>query len=63
MTLFILSIPLMILAVGLAVLPLVAMSLAEHRHRRNASARVTGGWPRQQLEDENVTVVAKAGVP
>jgi hypothetical protein len=63
MTLFILTIPLMVLAVGLAAFPLVAMSIAEHRRRTSESAGATGAWPRPQIEDENVSVVPSAGAP
>ena len=44
MALFMISIPLMVLAVALAVLPLVLMSHADHR-RRTAERSPTAGTP------------------
>jgi L-cystine uptake protein TcyP (sodium:dicarboxylate symporter family) len=44
MTLFILSIPLMVLAVAIAVVPLVVMSRAAHRDGADTAPRATDMW-------------------
>jgi hypothetical protein len=55
MTLFIISIPLMVLAVVLAVLPLIVMSVADRHRRPEAIATAAGLQVTPNAEDETST--------
>jgi hypothetical protein len=61
MTLFVISIPLMVLAVALAVLPLILMSFSDHR-RRTAETTPRNRWGRAQevaaMDEEAVPIAA-----
>jgi hypothetical protein len=60
MALFMLSLPLMVLAVALAVLPLILMSHADHR-RRSAETISRGRWTASEVaadETESVPLAA-----
>jgi hypothetical protein len=52
MTLFMLSIPLMVLAVALGVLPLILMSHADHRHRTAEAISRSRGTGSEVAADE-----------
>ena len=58
MALFIISIPLMVLAVALAVLPLILVSLADHRRRTAETIS-----PRQWTPSERVASVDSEPAP
>ncbi len=56
MALFMLSIPLMVLAVALAVLPLILMSHADHRRRKEAAIPRRGWVASEFVADETESV-------
>jgi hypothetical protein len=56
MTLLMISIPLMVLAVALAVVPLVVMSIADDRRRRAEQ-------PRRDVVPDEVTALDEEAVP
>ena len=59
MALFMITIPLMVLAVALAVLPLILMSHADHRRRTaEAISRLTPSEPVSTVDAESVPLAA-----
>jgi hypothetical protein len=61
MTLFVISIPLMVLAVALAVLPLILMTFADHRSRMTETTSLNRWDPAQEvaaMDDEADPIAA-----
>jgi hypothetical protein len=60
MTLFMISIPLMVLAVALAVVPLIVMSCADHRRRQDEATRRRDAVPvaTATVDDEAIPMAA-----